>query len=174
MSRAIRRVPANWSHPKRRNEYHDTMEYKPLMSDYVGSLKYYHDEVKKFIKYMTKVINDGKVKIYGTNYTEPKDVYNYLTDEDELLPPDIKNYMPSGEWYQLYEEVSEGTPITPPFATQEGLKDYLMTKGTFWDSTPWPEHRAQGMVDDGYAMSGIMTNGKFYRAEEAFDIKDTQ
>jgi len=36
-------------------------------------------------------------------------------------------------WYQVYETVSEGTPVTPPFATKEEVVEHIVTHGTFWD-----------------------------------------
>lgn len=173
MSRQVRRVPENWQHPKQVNKYNpDEEQYVPLLDDYVNYLKYYKEYVDEFIQHMTEVIETGSTTIYDNVFTDRKKVYRYLTADGGLRPPKITDFMPSGEWYQLYEEVSEGTPITPPFASKEELKSYLMTDGTFWDNTPWPDNRADGMICQGYAMSGVMTDGKIYRAEEAFDIKE--
>jgi len=46
-----------------------------------------------------------------------------------------------------------------------------MSHGSVWDATPRPGNSAAGMIEDGYARSGVMTGGKIYRAEEAFDIE---
>lgn len=46
-------------------------------------------------------------------------------DGDE---PDPADYMPPesrGEWFQMYETCTEGTPISPPFATPEELARWL-------------------------------------------------
>jgi len=72
------------------------MQYVPLMDDYIGSLAYYREEVDKFIGYMTELIEKGTVKIYDTTYNDRQAVYDYLTEEDTLSPPDINNYMPDG------------------------------------------------------------------------------
>lgn len=162
MGREIRRVPANWKHPKSK-----TREgYEPLRDDYVGSLEYYKQEVDEFIKHMTEVIQNGKTKVYSTNFTKPKSVYTYLTEEGSLEPPNIDEFMPDGEWYQLYENVSEGTPLSPPFETKEELVDWMSTHKDFWDHT-WTREQAQAMVDSGYAMSGVIANGRFYTSEES-------
>lgn len=42
-------------------------------------------------------------------------------------------------WYQVYETVSDGTPVTPPFATTQELIEYLVQYGDFWD-----QHRGDG------------------------------
>jgi len=67
-------------------------------------------------------------------------------------------------WFQAYETVSEGTPVTPPFATQEELIDYLATRGDFWDQHrgegPWPRENARKFVlGSGWAPSMIVTTG---------------
>ena len=62
--------------------------------------------------------------------------------------PDVDSYRPAWKpeemtWYQVYETVSEGTPVTPPFATQEELIEYLVENGDFWDQ----KRRAEGCED---------------------------
>ena len=61
-------------------------------------------------------------------------------------------------WWQVYETVSEGTPVTPPFETQEELVEYLVANGDFWDQSrrakggssmpcgPWPREQAKKFV----------------------------
>lgn len=72
-------------------------------------------------------------------------------------------------WYQLWETVSEGTPVSPPFATREELIEYLVTNGDFWDQqrrregctvmncAPWSRKQAEKFVNSiGWAPSFIM------------------
>jgi hypothetical protein len=40
---------------------------------------------------------------------------------------------PEGEGWQVWETVSEGSPITPVFPTADALIDHLATVGTTWD-----------------------------------------
>lgn len=40
---------------------------------------------------------------------------------------------PKGKGWQVWETVSEGSPITPVFATPEELIEYICTVGTTWD-----------------------------------------
>jgi hypothetical protein len=167
MGREIRRVPANWEHPKTHNG-----SYKPLRDDYVGSLEYFKEEVDDFIKYMTEVVQTGKVKIYSTVFRTPEEAYEYLTEDGQMNPPEIKDYMPTGDWYQLFENVSEGTPITPPFETKQELVNWLSNNKDFWDHT-WSKEAAQDIVESGYAMSGIMAGGKYYTPEEQHLLKNT-
>ena len=64
----------------------------------------------------------------------PNGVCEWACDE---APPDPKYYRPwrdeEATWFQLWETVSEGTPVSPPFETKEGLIDYLAENGDFWD-----------------------------------------
>lgn len=79
--------------------------------------------------------------------------------------PDVEYYRPDWKpeemtWYQVYETVSEGTPVTPPFATKEELIEYLTTNGDFWDQRrrkeggssmqcdPWPRDAAERFVNE--------------------------
>ena len=65
-------------------------------------------------------------------------------------PPDERGYV-------VYQTVSEGTPITPTFATQEELIDWLATKGTAWDG-PMSRAGAERFVrQQPYVPSGIST-----------------
>lgn len=166
MGREIRRVPVNWHHPKSI----DYDGYQPLRDDYIGSMAYWKKDVNEFITHMTEVIKKGKTRIYNTNYTNPKSVYDYLTEDNILAPPNIDQFMPSGPWYQLYENVSEGTPLSPPFKTKPELVKWLSINKDFWDHK-WTPEQAAAMVKSGYAPSGIMANGKIYTAEESVLLK---
>jgi hypothetical protein len=82
-----------------------------------------------------------------------------------------ENAIPKGDWYQLYEGVSEGTPLSPAFSTKEELINWLKNNKDYWDKQ-WTENQARKIVELGYSPSGIMTGGKFYNSMEALDIKD--
>jgi hypothetical protein len=81
-------------------------------------------------------------------------------------PPDADYYRPKWNeadctWVQVYETVSEGTPVTPPFSTKEELIDYLVQNGDLWDQKrgdgAWPRKSAESFVGIGWAPSGIAT-----------------
>lgn len=51
--------------------------------------------------------------------------------------PDPEYYRPrwtadEATHYQLYETVSEGTPLSPPFASKAELVEYLVERGDGW------------------------------------------
>ena len=72
-------------------------------------------------------------------------------------------------WWQVYETVSEGTPVSPPFATPDELIDYLVAHGDFWDqqrrergdtimnNDPWSREQAEAFVrGPGWAPSMVV------------------
>lgn len=72
---------------------------------------------------------------------------------------------PKGEGWQLWETVSEGSPITPVFPTAEALVKY----GDAWDHK-WTQGQAEAMIAEGFTSSGMMAGGKFMRAKEAVEF----
>lgn len=75
-----------------------------------------------------------------------------------LDPYDYRPYWNSEEmtWYQLYETVTYGTPLSPPFEFPEQLVDYLVNQGDFLGNK-WSRQIATDLVNgDGYAPTFIM------------------
>src|SRR6185437_8201919 len=106
MGREVRRVPPNWQHPKNANG-----DYKPMFN------RNYHEEAKEWIE--------------GFNSFQPTEHCQYYWEYDH--PPDEEYCVPytreEATWYQVYETVSEGTPCTPAFETQEELVQHLIEHG---------------------------------------------
>lgn len=100
---------------------------------------------------------------------EPRVYYSDYSG-DPPSPPNPDDYMPTGTWYQLYETVSEGTPLSPPFKTKEQLVVWLSNNKDFWKHT-WTREQAEAMVRDEWAPSMIVSNGKVYTAEESVLLK---
>ena len=175
MGRELRRVIPNWKHPKK-----DGCETLQPMFD-----NSYIDEMNEWIE-GHNLWQTGKHpdQIDGT-----ASEYKYFA-EWEGGPPDVEYYRPEWKesemtWYQVYETVSEGTPVSPPFETQRELIDYLMENGDFWDQSrrkdrlngrgfggmncdPWSKESAERFVmGSGWAPSMIMTGGKIMSGVEA-------
>ena len=65
---------------------------------------------------------------------------------------------PDGEGYQLWETVTEGSPISPVFSTKDGLIDWLSSEYRPIDSpTPMTRDQAERFVDAGWAPSAVYT-----------------
>jgi hypothetical protein len=111
MGREIRRVPANWEHPKNGNGKHQPMYYR-----------FYGDALNEWLDNKTKwdngthhdLIEDPSLKEKYPNYADwsgeaPNKKYYRQVEfsEDDLTH------------IQLYENVTEGTPMTPVFKADE-------------------------------------------------------
>ena len=172
MGREIRHVPKNWEHPKRINKYDDREGFRPLYqgnfeesySDFEKELKEWYQEYEAFEKGKTFSSRD---KIYSK---ENGNTYEDWEGEPPN-PPNPYDYMPCGKWYQLFENVSEGTPLSPPFETKEELIEWLANNPDFWGHQ-WTRAQAEGIVKCEYSPSMIITNGKLYTSEEAAELQN--
>ena len=131
MGREIRRVPPNWEHPKYpadhekvRYGYRSTDDYMPMYD------KPYKEAVAEWMEGLLEWDKGERQRIFE----EYKQDYEYWEWGGD--PPDRNYYRPEfteePTWFQAYETVSEGTPVTPPFATEDELINYLCTYGDFW------------------------------------------
>ncbi len=141
MGREVRKVPPDWQHPKDKKG-----NYIPCYDqDYTSACKKWYEGVMDFVP-------NEDYKWY----------HEYAGD-----PPDEERYR-SRKWikteathFQLYENVSEGTPVTPIFSTKEELINYLVKNGTYWDmGRGWNRESAERTVKDEYCPSMIMRDGK--------------
>jgi hypothetical protein len=184
MGREIRRVPPNWEHPKEDRYDHRTGTYVKAFKALYGQSceEAWRDWIAEYQKWL-----DGEQDRIIAKYEDsgrPKDQPYTAFCMWHGQPPDPERYRPhwqDGEatWYQLYETVSEGTPVTPPFATAEELIDYLAEHGDYWDQercldphscelfglTPgkpgWGRKQAEGFVRaGGYAPSMVIQDGR--------------
>lgn len=62
---------------------------------------------------------------------------------------------PAGDGWQLWETVSEGSPISPAFATADELADWMSNpeRGDRWV----PKPTAAKFIEDGWAPTGVVT-----------------
>jgi len=126
MGREIRMVPPNWEHPK-----DESGKYKPMydhgfqssankwVADLIAWQNGTHEKQVSYPDYKTDMP-------FYWQYENPPD--------DEYCRPDFKE---EPTWYQVYETVSEGTPVSPPFASKEELVNYLVEFGDFWQQQKW-------------------------------------
>lgn len=120
----IRKVAPNWSHPVMfRN---GNMEFVPLLGlSFSQALRDWEEESKEW--------DEGTHEYLVNEHVSKSD---YPTFEDYESKPKRERHMPEwspeeATWIQVYETVSEGTPITPAFATREELIDYLVKHGDY-------------------------------------------
>lgn len=121
MGREVRRVTATWEHPKDSNG-----NYIPLLdNDFIEQLNNWNEGNEQWNKGFRESYDDK-------NSWKPKEKDELeMTYEEWSGPkPEIENYMP--KWkeeekthIQMYENASEGTPISPVFDNAENLAYWL-------------------------------------------------
>lgn len=161
MGREIRRVPPNWEHPRQPCKH----------SPWSGGC----DEAKGNGGMCYQPLYDQSFEQAAKEWRDAYAAWergerpSYWDDEDRAEnrqfwewygePPNREFYRPEwkeGEatWFQVYQTVSEGTPVSPPFATQEELIEYLVTYGDFW-----AQRRGEGGVSREAATAFVMGAG---------------
>ena len=149
MGREIRRVPLGWEHPK-----DDDGDFLPC-----------HDH--DFRSAMTKWFEDWKAWDAGT-HPDRKD-RNYDFWEWESIPdPETSRPVFDSDptCYQIYETVTEGTPVSPVFESLVILVQWLVDQG-------YSQAAAEGFAREGWAPSMAMVDGKMYQdIESAAVMKD--
>jgi hypothetical protein len=75
---------------------------------------------------------------------------------------------PTGDGWQLWETVSEGSPISPVFADAEGLAQWLTTPASCWGAMkrPMTIEQARGFVGARWAPSFIGNAGGLHEGAE--------
>lgn len=161
MGREIRRVAPNWEHPKRK-KYNllkrcEEESYQPMYDrPYIEAITEWIEEHLSW--------EDGSNPNRSSEYA--KDCRYYAEYEGDA--PEVAYYRPDWKpeemtWYQMYETVSEGTPVSPPFETKEELVEYLVANGDFWDQSRknggWNRKNAEQFVERGFAMSMMVNTG---------------
>lgn len=133
MGREVRRVPMNWQHPKNAHG-----NYQPMHD------QTYEDRMKEW--YTDKAEYEAK----------PDPDCPTFEDCDPL--PDPKYYRPAYDenavlGYCYYENVSEGTPISPVLATPEELVNWLV------ENEGIRREAAERFVEIGWSLSMVAGPG---------------
>jgi hypothetical protein len=139
MGREIRRVPPNWEHPKDRSG----RNFQPLFDrDFESAATDWYESLKNF------------QEKYPGGFSERGNAFW----EHEDMPPDRDYYRP--KWtpeeataYQVYETVSEGTPVSPVFGSEDELRQWLMSTAGL------SEGAAIDFIRRGFSFSGIIGGG---------------
>jgi len=136
MSREVRRVPLDWDHPRRFGGNYQPMHDKPLSV----AVAEWEAEVATYPSLLAAI-------------------------EAGESTPDPESYRP--EWptdaalgFQLYEDVTEGTPLSPVFATADELVDWLTHPqeiGIGREPVAMSKKAAQRFVETGWAPSMVYT-----------------
>lgn len=165
MGREIRRVIPNWEHPRQ------NCEHTPWMGGC--------DEAKANGGRCLQPLIDHDYESAADEWLVENAAWENGSDTDRAefetsqvgrryywewngAPPERKYYRPAwtpeeATWFQVYETVSEGTPVTPPFATKAEIVDYLVANGDYWDQHRgdggWARPNAEAFVESEWAVS---------------------
>ena len=143
MGRESRRVPVDWEHPKDERGHHQPLYDQPFEQAFAEWSQARQDWLDDKDGERTRVQNkyyDGKDVPYERwNGTSPDpDYYRPAWPTDTVLG------------YCMYETVSEGTPVSPAFATLQELEDWLVEEGT-------DRANAKAFCKHGWAPSFVMS-----------------
>lgn len=164
MGREIRRVVPNWEPPKKQR-------YDMRLGRYVDEYQPQYDD--GFAPKMRRWYAEWEAWERGEKPKGAEDCANFWDWDGG--PPDPEYHRPDWKeeemtWFQVYETVSEGTPVTPAFATKAELVEYLATNGDYWDQKrgdgAWPRDAAEKFVEREWSASMVVT----YTAQ-GLDIK---
>ncbi len=160
-------VPPNWEHPKDESG-RDKPMYDERFED--AAAKWKKDfaawEAGERPNYFSE-LEDGKLEYW----------------EWEVGPPDREYYRPwkdeEATWFQVWQTVSEGSPVTPPFATKPELVEYLVAHGDFWDQKrgdgPWSRKSAESFVlGVGWAPTLMQVDGQVVEARDVAAVLEAR
>jgi hypothetical protein len=144
MSRTLRKVPPNYQHPKvcdRRG----VEAFRPMYDQtWADAVREWKDGYAAWERGEHPQFHAGGE--FWEFYAPPGDPDDYRTFTDD-----------EATWFCVYETVSEGTPVTPPFATAAELVDYLTTHGDFgrqqYGEPPWTRANAEAFIKAGWMPS---------------------
>jgi len=134
-----------------------------------------YEETEVTVHPFTTYAEDGETEV-SVNVRDEDHLYELLIPEKESEKPKAEHYMPVFDvpddelGWALYETVSEGTPVTPVFATAEELVEHLSTVGQDWKQVPMRREAAEALVRSGSSMgSMVRIGGELYKSDEDAD-----
>lgn len=164
MGREVRRVPANWEHPKDNHGSYQPLydeDFETVAKDWLHdailwSLNEHPDQHKEGLKDVT-------------------DKYAYYW-QWASFPPDEDHYRPtwpeeSRTHIQMYETTTEGTPISPVMKTPEELARWLADNNAsaFGSNTATYEQWLD-TIRAGGCVSAVMIGGQLISGVEAESV----
>lgn len=160
MGRELRKVPKNWEHPKDENG-----NYIPLLKSFAER----HADWVKQKEMWEKGLRDD----FNGGWKPIEDKYKHMTFEEwDGNEPQRGDYMP--EWsesektyFQMYEDTTEGTPISPVMESAESLARWLADNNVsaFADMTASYESWLKTILA-GSSPSAIVVGGKILPGTE--------
>lgn len=153
MGREVRRVPADWRHPLYTEE---TAPHSRAVGRYIPMLDGgYAEDAADFLEKANAEGLQGAIDYYG----EAPKQENYMPD----WPDEQRTH------FMMYENTSEGTPISPAFATPEELARWLCDTGASAFATQTATYEAWLRVaKGGFTPSAVLCGGVLASGVEAY------
>lgn len=144
MGREVRKVPPNYQHPRKCTHVEcDNFEcYEPQHDES------YEEARKEWLNGLLEWLKEDHDCDYWEYHGPPPERKVYRNYKDN-----------EATWYQVYETITEGTPVTPAFETEHELIDYLVEHGDFW--------RQRRAIENGLPIHGYSRE-----AAETFVLRD--
>ena len=144
MGREIRRVPPNWEHPRDKQG-----RYLPLHD-------ITHEEAMAKWTAQEELWNLG----HHPSLLQHPEARGYSYEEWSDQRPNPQYHRPAFQeeptWYQVYENVTEGTPVTPPMPSLEDLEEHLVSSGTT------TREQAQAFIQEGNSKTFLLQHGTIH------------
>jgi hypothetical protein len=102
---------------------------------------------------------------------------NVWTSEEDKLAAEkwVRTEPPAGDGYQIWETVSEGSPISPVFAEPMELAKWMSeNRNDTVDKNTSAEQWMQFIMGDGWAPSMVISGGKMMTGVEAVSLKNKE
>lgn len=181
MGREVRMVPADWNHPTYdwNHPYVSDEGRSYLVGRHIALYRENYEDALAEWKEGKEQWKNGFQPSYsskGDKYEPKSDYQTYSWKEYAGPKPKPEDYMPN--WpveerthYMMYETTSEGTPISPAFATPEELAYWLSKTGasTFADYTATYDQWFKMIVGDAWAPSAVIEGGVMRGGVEALN-----
>jgi len=154
MGRDIRRVPPDWEHPRDdRGEFIALFDqdYESAAREWEANYELWKKGEHPDLKAMPRSTSSCR---YFWEWDTPPTEECY---RKRAWTPEEATH------YQVYQTVSEGTPVTPHFATKKELVEYLVECGDEWNQKRgdggWDRKAAEKFVEIGSAPSMMVRPG---------------
>lgn len=161
MGREVRRVPKDWQHPQ-----HEGGKYIPLMDNFHKRLSEWNEGNEMWAKGFRDDFNGG--------WKPREDDEKNMTYEEWTGPrPEADEYMP--DWpeserthIQMYEDCSEGTPISPVMEKPEELARWLAdNNASAFGSMTASYEQWLATIKRGFAFSMVIEDNKIRSGVDA-------
>jgi len=127
MGREIRQVPPNWEHPRNKCGH-----YKPMLDQTYARRIFEHIwyDLPYYLKHPRYI----------------KEWFEEWPNKEVSRP----RWQQKPTHFQIYETVSEGTPVSPVFATEKEIVEWLITQGH-------SRHASEEFVKNKWVMSMVLS-----------------